>query len=74
MILWLALPDGTIVDAIMREDESSGDYTSIVQWRIVEPTADEEMSLASRITTNAELATAFSKAVQHYYDFRILLR
>jgi hypothetical protein len=69
MSVWLALPDGSIIDAIMREDAASLRYTSIVQWRTVEPT-DDEMLLARRITMTSELAAAFAKAVESYYDFQ----
>lgn len=69
MSVWLALPDGSIIEGIMRKDRASGDYTSIVQWRTVEPTEDE-MLLARRITTTSELAAAFAKAVESYYDFQ----
>lgn len=69
MCVWFALPDGSIVDAIMRKDGASGRYISIVQWRTVEPTEDE-MLLARRITTNSELAASFAKAVESYYDFQ----
>jgi hypothetical protein len=69
MSVWLALPDGSIIEGIMRKDRASGDYTSIVQWRTVEPTEDE-MLLARRITTTGELAAAFAKAVESYYDFQ----
>lgn len=69
MSVWFALPDGSIIDAIMREDAASRRYTSIVQWRTVEPTEDE-MLLARRITTTSELAATFAKAVESYYDFQ----
>jgi hypothetical protein len=69
MSVWLALPDGSIIDAIIRKDTASGTYTSIVQWRTVEPTEDE-LLLARRITTTSELAATFAKAVESYYDFQ----
>jgi hypothetical protein len=69
MSVWFALPDGSIIDAIMREDAASRRYTSIVQWRTVEPMEDE-MLLARRIATSSELAMAFAKAVESYYDFQ----
>ena len=69
MSVWFALPDGSIIDAILREDTRSGRYTSIVQWRGIEP-CDDEMLLARRITTNADLAAAFARAVESYYDFK----
>lgn len=69
MSVWFALPDGTIIDAIMRKDSVSRRYTSVVQWQTVEPTEDE-MLLARRITTTSELAAAFAKAVESYYDFQ----
>jgi len=69
MSAWFALADGTIVDCIMREDEPSRRYTSVVQWRIVVVTdEDEEWSLARRITTTTDLAAAFAKAVESYFD------
>ena len=70
MSVWFALPDGSIVDAIVRKDATSGRYASIVQWRSVEPGDHEEMLLARRITTNPDLAAAFAKAVESYYDFQ----
>lgn len=73
MSIWLALLDGTIVEVIMREDKSSGRYTSIIDWRIVEEITDE-MSLARRITTTSDLAAAFAKAVESYYAFQNRLR
>ena len=73
MSVWFALLDGTIVEAIMRKDKSSNSYTSIVEWRTVEPTEDE-MLLARRITTTSDLAAAFAKAVESYYDFQNRLR
>jgi hypothetical protein len=69
MRVLIALPDGSIIHAIMRKDGPSGRYTSIVEWRSVEP-ADEEMLLARRITTTSELAATFAKAVESYYDFQ----
>jgi hypothetical protein len=69
MSVWFALADGSIIDAILREDQTSGRYTSIVQWRSVAPTEDE-MLLARRITTNAELAATFARAVESYYDLQ----
>ena len=73
MSVWLALLDGTIVEVIMRKDKSSGRYTSIIDWRTVEP-IDDEMSLARRITTTSDLAAAFAKAVESYYAFQNRLR
>ena len=73
MSVWLALPDGTIVEVIMREDKSSGRYTSIIDWRTVE-SFDDEMSLARRITTTSDLAAAFANAVESYYAFQNRLR
>jgi len=72
MSVWLALHEGTIVEAIMREDRAAGGYTSIVEWRTVEK-IDEEMSLARQITITSDLAAAFAKAVECYYDFRMRL-
>jgi hypothetical protein len=69
MSVWFALLDGTIVESIMRKDKSSGRYTSIIDWRTVEP-IDDEMSLARRITTTSDLAVAFAKAVESYYAFQ----
>src|ERR1044071_8905638 len=51
MSFWFALPDGSIIDAILRKDMALRRYTSIVQWRIVEP-SDDQMLLARRINTN----------------------
>jgi len=68
MSVWLALPDGSIVDAILRKDQASDCYTSIVQWRIVDPGDDDEMLLARRIATGSDLACAFAKAVESYHD------
>ena len=73
MCLWFALPDGTIVESIMREDKPSGRYTSIVDWRTVESTGDE-MLLARRITTTSDLAAAFAKAVESYYNLQTRLQ
>src|SRR5688572_5664062 len=73
MSVWFALPDGSIVDAIMRKDGASGRYAAIVQWRTVEPTEDE-MLLARRIITTNDLAAAFAKAVDSYYEFQSRLR
>ena len=73
MCVWFALPDGTIVEAIMRKDKPSGRYTSIVDWRTVE-SIDDEMLLAKRITTTSDLAAAFAKAVESYYAFQNRLR
>ncbi|WP_113960290.1 hypothetical protein [Roseimicrobium gellanilyticum] len=69
MSVWFALPDGSIIDAVMRKDSASSRYVSIVQWRKDEAT-DDEMLLARRITTNSELAAAFAKAVESYYAFQ----
>lgn len=68
MALQLALPDGSIVDTIMRED-NAGNYTSIVEWNSFTSPLDEDMHLAARILTNQELAVAFSKAVESYHLF-----
>jgi hypothetical protein len=72
MSIWLALPDGNIISAIVREDSSSRCYASVVQWRTMEAT-DEEMFVAKRIAGSPELAIAFAKAVESYYEFYHLL-
>jgi len=46
MSVWFALPDGSIIDAILRKDAASLRYTAIVQWRPVEPTGDEMLSVS----------------------------
>ena len=73
MSVWFALPDGSIINAILREDAASRRYTSIVQWRTVEPTGDE-MLLARRIVTTPDLAATFAKAVESYHDFQEALQ
>jgi hypothetical protein len=68
MCVWFAMPGGEIVESIMRKDQTSGHYTSIVEWRTTEA-GDDEMRLAQRIVTTPGLAAPFARAVQSYYDF-----
>lgn len=73
MLIRFALPNGTIAEAIMRKDVSSGRYTSIVEWKTM-PIAegDEDDLLAQRIATSSDIAAGFSKAVASYHHFRNL--
>ncbi len=70
MSVWFALADGEIVESVMRKDAATHNYTSIVEWRSVARTNDdEEWALAHRIMTTRDLAAAFAKAVESFYDF-----
>jgi len=70
MLIRLALPDATIVEAVMRKDVTTKRYTSIVEWKTVSVgAADEEDHLAQHIVTSDDVAGAFSRAAERYYDF-----
>jgi len=69
MCVWFALPNGEIVESIMREDASGKGYTSIIEWKTVEPDIDE-LILARQIVTTKDTAATFAQAVQSFYDLR----
>ena len=69
MAICLGLPDGTIVEAILRKEAVTGHYKSIVEWRMVDTIGDEELSLVRRIITSSDLAAAFTIAVENYHSF-----
>jgi hypothetical protein len=75
MLIRFALPAGTIVEAIMRKDVTSGHYTSIVEWKTI-PVADgdDDDQLAQRIATGGDIAAAFDKVVESYHHFHDLCR
>lgn len=69
MDLWLALPDGSIVNCVLCEEASSRCYASVVAWRTVNPESDEEMLLASRAASDPVLTQAFEQALKGFHEF-----
>jgi hypothetical protein len=73
MLLRLALPGGTTVEAVVRKDLTTKRYTSIIEWKTLSANpADEEDRLAQHIVTSDDVAAAFSRAAERYYEFRRL--
>lgn len=71
MLIRLALPDGIIIEAVMRKSLTTNRYDSIVEWKTVPVSAaDEEDRLAQRIVTKDDLAGAFTRVAERYYEFR----
>ena len=69
MALWLALPDGSIVNCVLRQEASARRYASVTMWRTVMPDEDEELVLASRVASDPSVAQSFEHAVASFRRF-----
>lgn len=70
MMLWLALPDGSIAHCILRKEAANGRYASIVEWAEVTIDEDEELLMASRAASDPGAAHALAAAIEGYCRFR----
>lgn len=69
MMLWLALPEGSVVNCILRKDVQHGRYATIVEWQEMTVDADEELLLASRAASRPEAAQPLAAAIENYSRF-----